>query len=165
MTAGKLIHGLRCHLESVIIIGVDRLSQFSQQRYLNLETYRKNGTPVRTPLWFVRRGSALFMRTPTDSFKVRRIGNNPRVKIIPCTMRGHARGTWLQERAELRDADESMDWLNTEFRRKYGVLKRLIDLYRSFKPEPTTVIRVGTGSWDGQYRDKVAAESGPWVGA
>ncbi len=144
---------------------MDLLSQFSRQRYLNLETYRKNGTPVRTPLWFVRRGNALFMRTPTDSFKVRRIGHNPRVRIVPCTMRGHTRGTWLKERAELRDADESMAWLNTEFRRKYGLMKWLIDFYRLFKRVPTTVIRVGTGSWDGQDRDTVAAQSRPRVGA
>ena len=53
------------------------------------------------PLWFVRRGSALFMGTSPDSFKVRRIRNNPRVRSTPGTMRGYPRENWLQGKAEL----------------------------------------------------------------
>ena len=31
----------------------DKLSLFLDQKYVNLETYKKDGTPVRTPVWFM----------------------------------------------------------------------------------------------------------------
>ena len=30
-----------------------RLDQFTDQKYINLETYRKDHTPVKTPVWFI----------------------------------------------------------------------------------------------------------------
>ncbi|MGH7410946.1 MAG: hypothetical protein ACREJ6_07830 [Candidatus Methylomirabilis sp.] len=44
---------------------VDKLAQFSRQRYVNLETYRRNGQGVRTPLWFVEDRGVLYMLTGT----------------------------------------------------------------------------------------------------
>ena len=42
------------------------LSQFANEKYLNLETYRKNGTPVLTPVWFAdENGILTFTRWPT----------------------------------------------------------------------------------------------------
>ncbi len=38
-----------------------------------LTSYRKNGTPVATPVWVVRDGDTLGLRTPADSWKVKRI--------------------------------------------------------------------------------------------
>jgi len=51
-------------------------SIFTSQQYLNLETFRKNGAAVKTPVWFVQDGDAIFVRTLANSGKVKRIRNN-----------------------------------------------------------------------------------------
>ena len=65
-------------------------SQFENQRFIALETYRKNGTPVITPLGFVQDGATLYVRTTADSGKVKRIRNNSRVRVVPGTAYGAA---------------------------------------------------------------------------
>jgi len=119
----------------------DRLAQFSVQPYVNLETYRKSGQGIRTPLWFIERGGVLYMRTPAQSAKVKRIRNNPRVRIVPSDMRGNPKGVWIDGEATLIEAAEA-EWVNQFVKRKYGLLKRLIDLRSRFKGTEYVVIAV-----------------------
>ena len=120
---------------------MDRLAQFSNQSYLNLETYRKSGQVVRTPLWFIEDHGVLYMRTPAVSAKVRRIRNNPRVRVVPSDWRGNPAGVWIDGEADLIDAHEA-DWVNQRIKRKYGLLKRLIDLRARLKRVEPVVIAV-----------------------
>ena len=69
--------------------------QFANQSYLNLETFRKNGEAVRTPVWFVQDGDTLYVRTVNASGKVKRIRNNGSVKIMPCGRSGEPLGEWV----------------------------------------------------------------------
>ncbi len=73
-----------------------KLEQFNHQKYLNLETFRKSGISVRTPVWFVQEGSTIFVRTLANSGKVKRIRNNCQVKIAVCKMDGSLLGEWVQ---------------------------------------------------------------------
>lgn len=57
-------------------------------KQVNLTTYRKDGTPVSTPVWHVMDGDTMTVVTETDSGKVKRIRNNPRVEVIACDIRG-----------------------------------------------------------------------------
>ena len=57
-------------------MNVENLAQFSNQKYLNLVTYRKSGTAVSTPLWFIEDRGVLYVRTPAKSGKVKRLRNN-----------------------------------------------------------------------------------------
>ena len=59
-----------------------------RSRYVSLTTYRKNGTPVATPVWHVPHGAELWIVTEANSGKVKRIRNNPRVRVAPCSVRG-----------------------------------------------------------------------------
>ena len=59
-----------------------------RSRYVNLTTYRKDGTPVTTPVWHVPRGAELWIVTEAGSGKVKRIRNNPEVLVAPCSLRG-----------------------------------------------------------------------------
>ena len=67
-------------------------AEISGQKYISLTTFRKTGTPVRTPLWFAESNGKLYVMTRNDSGKYRRIRNNPRVLVAPCTMRGSLTG-------------------------------------------------------------------------
>jgi uncharacterized protein len=104
----------------------DRLAQFANQKYLNLESYRRNGQGVRTPLWFVEDNGVLYFYTVADSYKVKRIGANPRVRVAPCDMRGKVKGEWVDATAR-RIAGEESRRANELLNRKYGLVKRIIN--------------------------------------
>ena len=119
----------------------DKLAQFSKQKYVNLETYRKSGQAVRTPLWFVEEHGVMYMRTPAASAKVKRIRNNPHVRVVPSDVRGNPLGTWIDGKAHLIDADDA-ERVNQFIKRKYGFLKRLIDIRSRLKGTKAVVIAV-----------------------
>ncbi len=103
------------------------LSPFHKQSYLNLETFRQDGRGVQTPLWFVEREGVLYMRTPMDTWKVKRIRRNSSVRVAPSNFQGEAKGAWLDGVAEVMPAVQA-SWVNKAFRQKYGLAKRIIDL-------------------------------------
>jgi hypothetical protein len=119
----------------------ERLRQFVDERYISLETYRKNGQGVRTPLWFVEHEGVLYMRTPATSGKVKRIRHTPLVRVAPCDMRGNLRGEWIGGEARLIEAERA-EWVNDLVKRKYGLLKRLIDLRSRLRGTVHLVIAV-----------------------
>jgi len=104
---------------------------FSKQKYLNLETFRKNGMGVRTPVWFVQEGDTLYVRTIADSGKVKRIRNNSLVNIAPCKMDGGLLSDWVKAVArEVKDqeVDRKVDKLLSK---KYGLMVRMFSLWGS----------------------------------
>jgi hypothetical protein len=118
----------------------DRLAQFHGRRYLNLETYRKDGRAVRTPLWFAEADGLLYVYTLADSGKVKRIRRNGRVRIVPSDLRGTPKGEWIEAEAELLTGERaaSGDRLLSQ---KY-VGKRIGDLFRKLRPKPRVVIAI-----------------------
>ena len=110
----------------------NKLSQFANQNYLNMESYRKSGEAIRTPLWFVQDGDVLYFYTVAHSFKVKRLKNNPRIRIAPCDMRGNIKGDWVDATARLLDPTEAKhadDLLNA----KYGLMKRTLNFFAKLR--------------------------------
>ncbi len=70
-------------------------------KYISLATFRKSGATVYTPVWFGEKDSKLFVKTPNDSGKYKRIRNNPQVKVAPCTMSGKITGPEFAGKARL----------------------------------------------------------------
>jgi uncharacterized protein len=68
---------------------------------LSLTSFRRDGTGVATPVWFVEADGRLLVETDAGSYKVRRIRRDPRVTIAPCTATGRLRGTPVPAWAEL----------------------------------------------------------------
>ncbi len=117
----------------------ERLNQFANQKYLNVETYRKNGTPVVTPVWFAEDLGVFHIYSLANAGKVKRIRNNPRVRIMPCDMRGNHRGDWVEGRARFLDpaGDERAHRL---LDKKYGWIKKVGSLYsKLMKRERATI--------------------------
>jgi uncharacterized protein len=126
--------------------------RFAGHKYLSLESFRKNGEGVRTPVWFaaaapeagdgsVRR---LYVYTIGNSGKVKRIRNNPRVRIAPCDMRGQVRGEWMEAHAEIlrgEEATRGMRLLN----QKYVPWKQLLDFFARFRRREHTVFAIRPG--------------------
>jgi hypothetical protein len=70
-------------------------------KYLSITSYRRDGTGVATPVWFVQEDGRLLVETDASSFKVRRIRRNPAVTVAPCTATGRLRGEPVAGHAEL----------------------------------------------------------------
>ena len=85
-----------------------RLAEFDGQKYISLETFKKNGQGVKTPVWFVLHDDALYAYTEADSWKVKRIRNNPRVRVAVCNFRGQVKGSWLDAKASIIEGDERL---------------------------------------------------------
>ena len=118
------------------------LQQFSRQKYLNLETFRKSGEGVRTPVWFWEDGGVLYVRTVDGSGKIKRARRNPQVRVAPCKVEGTPVGEWVAGEACLVDAAEA-ERVNRGLKKKYGLMKTLFDLMGSRRnPSATLAIKI-----------------------
>ena len=75
-------------------------------KYLSLTSFRRDGTGVATPVWFVADNGHLLMETDADSYKVKRIRRDPHVRIALCDARGRLRGEAVDAEAEILPASE-----------------------------------------------------------
>jgi len=69
----------------------DAVQALGAEKFVSLTTYKKDGAAVATPMWIGRDGDHLFVWTPVDSWKVKRVRNNPRVALAPCSRGGKVR--------------------------------------------------------------------------
>jgi hypothetical protein len=79
-------------LHKGIAMQSQHLTPFAGQRYLNLASFKRDGTPVQTPVWFAEEQGVLYVYTLANAGKVKRIRRHPRVRLAPCTMRGQVIG-------------------------------------------------------------------------
>ena len=82
-------------------MNTDKLAPFSDGKYISVETFKKNGAGVKTPVWYVLHDGKFYVYTEADSWKVKRIRNNSRVRIAPCDIRGNVKGEFIDGRAEI----------------------------------------------------------------
>src|SRR5689334_24593503 len=109
----------------------DKLSQFTGEKYISVETYRKTGDAVRTPVWFVEENGELFFRTDSDTGKMKRLRNNSHVRIATCDIRGKVTGEWVEGEARKVD-DETSTHIFDLLRKKYGMMYRMIRFTERF---------------------------------
>lgn len=95
---------------------------FDNQQYLNLETFRKNGQGVRTPVWFVREGDTLYVWTQANSGKAKRARNISRVNIAPCKVDGTLLGDWHPATVRRDDSPGAVKKVRGLFAKKYGLM-------------------------------------------
>jgi PPOX class probable F420-dependent enzyme len=81
-------------------------SLLENHRYMSLITFRENGRPVPTPVWFAEDDGKLYVVTGVISGKVKRIRQNPQVEIAPCTMHGEPLGPAIPAVARVLDLKE-----------------------------------------------------------
>ena len=102
------------------------MEQFKGRKYLNLETYRKNGEGVWTPLWFVEEVGVFYAQTNAGTGKVKRIRRQPRVRLAPCDRRGRLEGEWVEGEAWIVRGVEKEWRIDRKLNRKYGIPRQLI---------------------------------------
>jgi PPOX class probable F420-dependent enzyme len=118
------------------------LSQFEGHKYLNIETYKRSGEPVRTPVWFAQEGEVLYIYSLAEAGKVKRIRNNPKVRIAPCDMRGNPRGNWIEAKARIESSEGEVRG-HRLLDNKYGLLKRIGNIFSRLTGRKRVVISIG----------------------
>ena len=110
----------------------NQLEQFLDQKYINLETYKNDGTPIRTPVWFVIDNDLIYIITRDSTGKVKRLKNNQSVRIVSCSFKGQSKNVWVKGKAEKITGEEADKAIKLR-KKKYGMSARLIGLFTSQK--------------------------------
>ena len=97
-----------------------------------LTTFRRDGTPVDTPVWVVGRQGRLYLNTAAGSFKVKRIRANPAIRLAPCSMRGTVTGAWHSGKARIVNEAAVVEPVRRAFRAKYRWSLLLLPLFARF---------------------------------
>ncbi len=115
--------------------------QFAGQKYLNLETYRKTGVAVATPVWFAEDSRVFYIYSLANAGKVKRIRNNHRVRIMACDMRGKPKGEWVEARARILGPAEA-ERAHRLLDKKYGWMKKVGSLYSKLMKRERAAIAI-----------------------
>jgi len=116
--------------------------QITRQQYINIETFRKNGQSVRTPVWFVLEDNTIFVRTIADSGKVKRIRRQKQVNIAPCKVDGTLLGEWMPGNAcEVID-ETTAQKVDRMLDHKYGLMKKIFALGSMLQKKKYTVLKI-----------------------
>src|SRR5579863_6010647 len=111
----------------------DSLRQFDNAKYLLLETFRKNGSGVRTPIFFAENNGLLYISTPSRTAKVKRLRSNDNVKVVPTNFRGtKVEGQWQSGKARIVNDQATIKLVNSLLNKQHPFLRRVrafIDLF------------------------------------
>ncbi len=119
------------------------LLALADQRYVSLVTFRKTGVPVATPVWLARDRDSLIVTTIEGTGKVKRLRNDPRVRLAPSTIRGKVAddATWVDAVATIEPMTPA---LSSILGTKYGLMYRLngwMQSRRGSRPE-SVILRI-----------------------
>jgi PPOX class probable F420-dependent enzyme len=98
-------------------------------RYLSVTSFKRDGTAVPTPVWFVSDGTRLLALTDLHSAKIRRIRRNPRVLVASCRADGKLRREAVPARAELLTATVDLERIQKLLAARYKISYRVVMLF------------------------------------
>ena len=110
-----------------------RFDQFIDQKYLSLETYKRDSTPIQTPVWFVTENDQLYITTKETTGKVKRLRNNQNARIAVCSMKGDIKSNWVDVGLEKISEESDVEKIVKLRKKKYGFSARLISMFTSQK--------------------------------
>src|SRR3954453_16504131 len=113
-------------------------SGLAGHKYALLVTFRRDGTPVPTPVWFALLDQGHFVvSTEERTAKVRRIRRDPRARVFPSDPRGKPLGPGIEGTARVLAAGEECERAGGALDRHYGRTRRIYE--RLMAPEAGTV--------------------------
>ena len=110
------------------------LEDIKSEKYISLETYRKNNQPVKTPVWFVIKDDLVYVVTREQTGKVKRLRDNLQVKFALCTMTGKVTGEWVSGTVKILSEEETMEAVKIRDK-KYGFMAKIAKFASKSKGE------------------------------
>ena len=126
----------------------DRTARLGDQKFVSLTTFKRDGSPVASPMWIVRDGSRLWLWTPAEAAKVKRVRRDPRVTLAPCGRTGKVSAGHPVAYASaevVADAGE-VARIESLIKRKYKVEFRVVTLIETIASrgrKPRVLLRIG----------------------
>ncbi len=101
----------------------------ADETYVNLETFKRDGTGVKTPVWVAPLDGRMVIFTDGASYKVKRVRRNPRTRVAACDVRGGSTGEWVDATcAVITDAAHEAR-AYAALRAKYGWQMSAVDFF------------------------------------
>jgi len=123
-----------------------KLAAFRSQRVLNLESYKKDGSPVRTPVVFAEKNGEIIFQTALKAWKAKRVIRNPIVRVVPSTFRGDPKGEWMNGKVRKLSGEEARA-ARLVYTKKLGFITSFFFLFErvrwgeiAFSPLPLMVL-------------------------
>ena len=110
-------------------------ADLAEAQYILLTTFTKDGRPKPTPIWAAldkERGDRLLVITESDSWKVKRIRNTPRVTMATCTVRGRATSEAVEGTAALLDKSET-GAVYDAIGKRYGIVGKVFNFFSKLR--------------------------------
>ena len=123
------------------------LQQIAACKRALLVTYRRNGTPVPTPVWAAAGDGRLYVRTERSSGKLKRLRNDARLLVAPCTVRGKPLGAPLEASARVL-APEQEALAERVLAQRYGLGRALFERTMDVLREDMCFLEITPGAWD-----------------
>ena len=118
------------------------LNEISGAQYIALETFRKNGTGVVTPVWQTPEDGNLYVWTEAESWKVKRIRNNSRVRVAVSDARGTPESDWVEAQATVLDSEADSQAQKGRMAAKYGLFFRFFQLVYMLRRREAAVLEI-----------------------
>jgi uncharacterized protein len=110
------------------------MRELAEARFVSLESYRKDGSPVKTPLWAVDLDGDVAMWTGADSYKVKRLRRDPNARLARCNSSGKKiLSGWVEVDAEVHDDAPTLERVVAAMSKKYTWQVWLIRLTLPFR--------------------------------
>jgi PPOX class probable F420-dependent enzyme len=98
-------------------------------RYINLLSFKRDGNGVQTPVWVAPLDGKLVIYTGRESYKVKRVRRNPKVRVARCDARGKLLGPWIDGTCAIVEDGAGQARIMEALRRKYGWQIRLLNFF------------------------------------
>jgi PPOX class probable F420-dependent enzyme len=98
----------------------DKGTPLDNETYISLESFKRDGGGVKTPVWSAPLDGRLVIFTDGTSYKVKRIGRNPKVRVAACGARGAVHGPWYDGQCRILEDAAEIERALGALRRKYG---------------------------------------------
>jgi PPOX class probable F420-dependent enzyme len=105
------------------------MSQVADARYINLESFKKNGEGVKTPVWCAPLEGGIVIFSEGQAYKVKRVRNNPKVRVAECDVRGKLLGDWHDGTAKVVSDPTREAQAYAALRKKYGIQMAVLDFF------------------------------------
>jgi PPOX class probable F420-dependent enzyme len=113
-----------------------------------LVTFRRDGTPVPTPVWAAAGDGVFYVRSERTAGKLKRLRNDPRMLIAPCTVRGKPLGAPLEASGRVLDADEEPR-AERALDSRYGFGRWLFEATMDLMRVDMGYLEITPGAWGG----------------
>ncbi len=96
--------------------------------YISLATFKRDGSEVRTPVWYATSGGKMYVFTEGEAYKVKRLRKNDRIRVAACGVAGRILGPWHEGRGRIIEDEATEKRAYAALHAKYGWQMKIVDL-------------------------------------